>query len=46
VTDVTGLNLLSEDAQDVCGEEMKALQEEINATKDEHSNANMHLQWC
>jgi hypothetical protein len=38
VTDVTGFNPLSEDAQDVCGEEMKALQEEINAMKDEHSN--------
>jgi hypothetical protein len=38
VTDVTGLNSLSEDAQDVCGEEMKELQEEINAMKDEHSN--------
>jgi hypothetical protein len=38
VTDVTGFNPLSDDAQDVCGEEMKALKEEINAMKDEHSN--------
>jgi hypothetical protein len=38
VTDVTGYDPLSEDAQDICGEQMKALQEEINATKDEHSN--------
>jgi hypothetical protein len=38
VTDATGFNPLSEDAQNVCGEEMKALQEEINAMKDEHSN--------
>jgi hypothetical protein len=27
VTDVTGFNPLSEDAHDVCAEEMKALQE-------------------
>jgi hypothetical protein len=38
VADVTEFNPLSEDAQDVCGEEMKALQKEINAIKDEHSN--------
>jgi hypothetical protein len=38
VTDVTGFNPLSEDAQDVCGDEMKALQEEMNAMKDEQSN--------
>jgi hypothetical protein len=38
VADVTGLNPLSEDAQNVCGEEMKSLQEEINTMKDEHSN--------
>jgi hypothetical protein len=38
VTDVTGFNPLSDDAQDVCGEEMKVLQEEIYAMKDEHSN--------
>jgi hypothetical protein len=38
VMDVTGFNPLSEDAQDVCGEEMKVLQEEINEMKDEHSN--------
>jgi hypothetical protein len=36
VTDVTGFNPLSEDAQEVCGEEIKALQEEINAMKVEH----------
>jgi hypothetical protein len=38
VTDVTGFNPFSEDAQDVCGDEMKELQEEISATKDDHSN--------
>jgi hypothetical protein len=39
VIDVTGFNPLSDDGQDVCGEEMKALQEEIDAMKDEHSNS-------
>jgi hypothetical protein len=38
VTDVTGFNPLSEYAQNLCGEEMKALQEDINAMKDDHSN--------
>jgi hypothetical protein len=38
VTNVMGFNPFSENAQDICGEEMKALQEEINATKDEHIN--------
>jgi hypothetical protein len=38
VTDVMGFNPLSENAQDVCGEEMKVLQEEISSIKDEHSN--------
>jgi hypothetical protein len=38
VTDVTGYNPLSSDGQDICGEEMKVLEEEIHAMKDEHSN--------
>jgi hypothetical protein len=38
VTDVTGYNPLSDDAQDIFGEEMEALQQEINEMKDEHSN--------
>jgi hypothetical protein len=38
VTYVTGYNPLSEDAQDICGEEMKALQEDIHSMKDDHSN--------
>jgi hypothetical protein len=38
VTYVTGFKPLSKDAQDVCGEEMKALQEEIHEMKDEQSN--------
>jgi hypothetical protein len=42
-TDVTRFNPLSEDAQDVCGEEMKALQEEINEIKNEHSNGAYHI---
>jgi hypothetical protein len=39
VTYVTGFNPLSDDAQDVCGEEMKVLQKEIDSMKDEHSNS-------
>jgi hypothetical protein len=38
VTDVTGFNPLSSDGQDICGEEMKVLEEEIHAMKDEQSN--------
>jgi hypothetical protein len=38
VTDVTGYNPLSSDGQDICGEAMKVLEEEIHAMKDEHSN--------
>jgi hypothetical protein len=39
VTDITGFNPLPDDAQDFCGEEMHALQEEISAIKDEHRNS-------
>jgi hypothetical protein len=38
VSDVTVFKPLSEDAEDVCGEEMKVLHEEIDTMKDEHSN--------
>jgi hypothetical protein len=38
VRDVTGYNPLSSDGQDICGEAMKVLEEEIHAMKDEHSN--------
>jgi hypothetical protein len=38
VTDVTGYNPLSSDGQDICGEAMKVLEDEIHAMKDEHSN--------
>jgi hypothetical protein len=38
VTYITGFNPLSDDADDVCGEEMKVLQEDIYAMKDEHIN--------
>jgi hypothetical protein len=37
VTGVTGFNLLSEYTKDVSGEEIKVLQEEIDAMKDDHS---------
>jgi hypothetical protein len=43
VMDVTGFNPVSDDGQDVCGEDMKALQEEIHAMKDEHSNCANHM---
>jgi hypothetical protein len=38
VTDVTGFNPLSKDAEDTSREEMKVLEEEIEQMKDEHSN--------
>jgi hypothetical protein len=38
VTDVTGFNILSKDAEDVRSNEMKLLQDEIEQIKDEHSN--------
>jgi hypothetical protein len=38
VTDIIGYNGLSSDGQDICGESMKVLEEEIHAMKDEHSN--------
>jgi hypothetical protein len=38
VTDVTRFNPLSSDGQDICGEEIKVLEEDIHAMKDQHSN--------
>jgi hypothetical protein len=38
VTDVTGYNPLASDGQDICGEAMKVLEEEIHELKNEHSN--------
>jgi hypothetical protein len=38
VTDVTGYNPLPNDGRDICGEEMKMLEEEIHTMKDKHSN--------
>jgi hypothetical protein len=45
-------NPLSKDAQDVNSDEMKVLEEEIEAMKDEHSNGqhvsmltNIHVKW-
>jgi hypothetical protein len=38
VKDVTGYNPLSSDGQDICGEEMKMLEEDIHTMKNEHSN--------
>jgi hypothetical protein len=53
VTDVTGYNPLSVDAEDVSNEEMRVLEEVISNMKDEHSNGvdrmfltDMHIQWC
>jgi hypothetical protein len=43
VTYVTGFNHLSDGAQDVCGKKMKALQEDIDAMKDDHSNGADHM---
>jgi hypothetical protein len=38
VTDVTGFNPLSKDADDVSSDDMKVLEDEIEQMKDEHSN--------
>jgi hypothetical protein len=38
VTDVTGFNSLSKDAEDTSSDEMKVLEEEIEQMKDEHGN--------
>jgi hypothetical protein len=38
VTDVTGFNPLSKDAEDTSSDEMKVLEEEIEKMKDEHRN--------
>jgi hypothetical protein len=38
VTDVTGYKPLSSDGQDICGEAMKLLEEEIHAMKYDHNN--------
>jgi hypothetical protein len=38
VTDVTGFNLLSSDGQDMCGDEMKVLEEYIHGIKYGKSN--------
>jgi hypothetical protein len=38
VTDVTGFNPLSKDAEDVSSDDMKLLEDEIEQMKDEHSN--------
>jgi hypothetical protein len=38
VTDVTGFNPVSSDGQDVCGEEIKVVEEEMHVMKEEHSN--------
>jgi hypothetical protein len=43
LTDITGFNPLSDDGHDVCGEEMKALQEEIHAMKNEQINGVDHI---
>jgi hypothetical protein len=43
VTDITGYKPLSSDGQDICGEAMKVLEEEIPAMKGEHSNGADHM---
>jgi hypothetical protein len=49
LTDVTGFNPLSKDAEDVSSDEMKVLDDEIAAMKDEHIKVyirtNTHIQW-
>jgi hypothetical protein len=43
VTDVTGFNPLSKDAEGMISNEMKVLEEEIEQMKDEHSNGVDHM---
>jgi hypothetical protein len=39
VTDVTGYNPLSSDGQDICGEAMKVVEEDMHAMENDHSNS-------